>query len=476
MADLAKEIEQIADDLKQTIRTTPDDELRDRLYTILANISLLLLSFLKEEGKSGWSKNLVNELQEPMLSIDEQAFLEKKFAESPGVLDFLRSPWDAHDEVQQGGGLPDLKSRGTALTESLGPMQTIDFSLDEMFQKMLNKTQSMDEFWNRVAYETPGALRMMNRDVQVPVPGVGPVPVSVKAISFFLTTLIDSIRLSSGLAGQSSAGLTLLMILQEALTGQWRQMILSAAGLISPTGMAIGVVFKYVVNAWMLIAPDLRSQILRDSYRGTKSVLIGFLLWAFNTFPPNVVKVPIAASLKAITDKIQGVEDQVQSLEDQASEALKPVGKRVKFRGLNLSTLSKISLDDIQNLQALARWDLLTCTQEFTTIVEEVKKEPILRFLMELVGVPTLAEDKFQVCQQSEPYPSIAEKIGKAMEVSVENDPSFELPSIPGMPSIPSMPSIPIKKGGRRYTRTNNRKSKSQSGRRLTRAKRSRTL
>jgi hypothetical protein len=498
MADLAKEIEDVAEDLKATIRASSEDDLREKLYIVLANGALLLLSYMKEEGKPNWSQKLVNEVGEPMLSSEEQAFLERKFSEAPWILEALKEPFDG--DVQKGGGLPDLKARGTALTSSTLPLPEIDFSLDEMFKKLLNKSQEMDDFWGRVAYETPGALRMMNRDVQVPVPGLGPVPVSVKAISFFLTTFIDSIRFTSGVAGQSATGLTLLMIVQEALTGQWRQMILSAAGLISPTGMAMGIVFKYVVNAWMLIAPDLRGEILRDAYRGGKSVFIGFLLWAFNTFPPNVVKLPIAAALKRITDGVQNIEGQLQSLENSASKALEPVGKRVKFRGIDLSTLSKISLDDIQNFQALARWNLLICTDEFSTIVEEVKKEPILRFLMELIGVPTLAEDKFKVCQQSEPYPSVAEKMMKAMDVSIEDDPDAKslipegLPAIPqglptglpgGLPAIPQGPQglpkglpqglpkgLP-KVGGHRKTRR--KRSTSQSARRLTRARKSRT-
>jgi hypothetical protein len=306
------------------------------------------------------------------------------------------------------------------------------------------------------------------------------VPVPKKPLAIFLVALIDSIRLSAALAGQQAIGLTILVFLEEILTGQWRQALLTGAGFFSPSGVAIGIIAKYMVNAWTLMSPDLRSRIVMDLFQGSKSLLVGFLLWSVNTLTPLRLKDPIARALKQATDKVGEFEGKVKNLEAKASEKLKPLGYRLKFPGLDFSPIQQITMDDLQNIQALARWDTFFCTAEFQGLLKPLMNEPITRLAIELIGVPTVAEEKYALCKRDEPYPSMAEVVMDSAQPMLERDPDAppllpempEMPEAPKLPEAPKMPEVPIPKVGGsrkkpRKTRTLRRKRLNRHTRKL---------
>jgi len=436
-----------SEELKESIRKTSPEEFQNNVYTCFSNGCLLLTAFIRKKGEAGWSSLLETANGEPMFTSKEQETIEKAFASAPWLLEFLTRDADAEVEgVQEGGGQATLSTHGSALVvpEGISAATASDLSLDLMLNAFLKKTEEMDDFWGKVGQESPGFSKMINsKDVLV----YG-VPVPVKPIVLLLITLIDTVRLSFALAGQTNMALTLLVLIEELATGQWRQMILTAAGLISPSGVAIGVIAKYFVNAWMLISPDLRNDLFRDMLKGGKSVLLGFLLWAGTTFTPNTLKAPIEQAILRARGMVEGLDEKVKMLEDKGSEALRPVGKKLQFSGVNLDNLTRISLADIQNIQALARWDLIVCTKEFQEIIDPLMKNPIFRLIIELLNIPTLAEDKYKLCG-AEPYKSVADKAVNAFTPQIVDDPDFSLapsaavPFPSGIPLTPQMPQTP---------------------------------
>jgi hypothetical protein len=414
-----------ANSLKDVIRETPYDVLQQRVYICFANGCLLLSSFMKSKGEKGWSSKLIDDTGTSMLSSKEQKIIENTFEKAPwlwNMLSTIGKP-DSEEQEQEGGALiPQIAASGS-LAEKVPGFSSIeltgdDVSLDKLFQKFLDWTNKMDDFWTN--FQTgPGApvKTFMETDQIVTIPiGAAPVPIPVprKPVVMLLVALIDAFRISGALAGQKNTLLTLLIFLEELATGQWRQMIMTGIGFLSPTGVAFGVIGKYIINAWMLINPTLRDELLRDVYKGGKSFLIGFLLWAASTLPPNTVKKPVELALQRLRELVSGLDDKVKELEEQGSKALQPIGKQLKFGRIDLDAITKISLEDIQNLQALAQWNLIMCTQEFQEIMSAVSQEPIFRLIIELLGVPTLPEDKLKICGP-EPYPSVAEHVAKAM-------------------------------------------------------------
>jgi hypothetical protein len=445
-----------ANNLKDVIRDTPYDLLQQRVYMCFANGCLLLTSFLKSKGEKGWSSKLIDDSGQHMLTKSEQQTLEDTFEKAPWLWTMLSTVGKNGKEEQTGGALPlpQIAASGS-LAEKIPGLSSInltgdDVSLDKLFKKFLDYTNKLDDFWTNFQ-NGPGAgvKTFMEGDQIVTIPMSPPIPVPVprKPIVMLLVALIDSFRLSSSLMGNKNSLLTLLILLEELATGQWRQMIMTAVGLISPAGVAIGVVGKYIINAWMLINPTLRDDLLRDVYKGGKSFLIGFLLWAASILPPQAIRLPIEKALEQLKTLVSGLDDKIKAIEEEGSKALKPVGKQLKLGRVNLDALTKISLADIQNLQALAQWDLIMCTQEFQEIIGAIEKEPIFRLLLELLSVPTLPEDKYKVCG-AEPYLSVADRVKEVMTPQIiDADQEAEEPT---------------SGGGKRNNRRSSRKRKSR--------------
>jgi hypothetical protein len=412
------ELDTRVNNLKEVIRKTPYDLLQERVYTCTANSCLLLTAYKHKKGAKGWSRLLVDDDGQPMLTYKQQEMLEQAFEKAPWISEALQSEEEEENQWEMVGGAPLPKlSSGGMIVKNLTPFlpNADDLSLDKMLNAFLKKSDEMDEFWGRFAYNSPGFSKLLNTYVDIPKV---PFPVPARPLVSFLVLLVDSIRLSVGLAGYNSAALSFLVLLEELVTGQWRQMLLTSLAFISPTGMAAGVILKYIVNAWTLINPELRDQIFKDMLKGGKSLFVGFLLWAAANLPPQVVKNQIEAAIAKARQMVEGVDSKVKELEEKSSAALKPLGKKIQFTGLNLDRLTKISLQDIQNLQALAQWDLLVCSSEFQSIVKLITKEPILRFIIELFNIPTLPEDTYKLCGP-QPYPTVAEKMKVAFQPQV---------------------------------------------------------
>jgi hypothetical protein len=406
---LDTDTEQQIYNLKEQIRKMAYGDLEEKVYVCFANGCLLLTSFLQKKGQPGWAGELINDTGEPILSKKEQETVEALFASAPWI-------WDMFATVKQSGGAADKQFVTGKFVKPIESLTGNDVSMDKMFNSLLKKTSEMDDYWTKFGKNSPGFAKMFDGEIKA-----GTFSIPVKPIVVFLITLIDSFRLSAALSGTQSHLLTLLVLIEEIITGQWRQMILTATGFISPTGTAIGIMFKYMVNAWMLINPSLRDEILRNAYKGSKSLLIGFILWAATTFTPMVLKVPIEKAFAKLREMGVKLEEQIKLIEEKGSEKIKATGKKFVFLKADFSKISQISLEDIQNLQSLAQWDFINCTKEFQQILTPIVKFPPFRLLVELLGVPTTSENKFELCRIPEPYPSLAETAKDKLEISIVN-------------------------------------------------------
>lgn len=424
--------------LNDVIRKTPPSELKERVYICMANGCILLTAYKRTKGEKGWSSKLHDEFGKPMLTTQEQETVESSFAKAPWILDILESSESSPDDekpaqkVQKGGfdmkvpslkvplQVPSLKIPGSQFLEDSSGFTLTgqDVSMDALFDKFLKKSEEMDQFWGKFAYESPGFIKMINKDIPI----YKDIKINGQPIASLLVLILDSIRLSYGLAGQKTQVLTTLVLLEEVLTGQWRQMLLTAVGFLSPTGMAVGVLFKYLVNAWTLINPDLRTQIVKDSYKGTKSLLIGFLLWSFSVFSPSFIREKAEAIFARVREKVEGFEQKIKSLEESGSAKLASQGKQVRIRGVDLTQFKTLSMADIQNLQALATWDVFVCSSEFQEIVAPLEASPIFRLILELMNIPTTPADKYAACGDA-PYKSIADEVSESLTPTIEDTP-----------------------------------------------------
>jgi hypothetical protein len=220
--------------------------------------------------------------------------------------------------------------------------------------------------------------------------------------------------------------------------------------------VAAGVFFKYMVNAWMLLNPGLRTQIATDLFRSGKSLLIGGVLWAAATLPPAMVQKQTAEQLAKLKEFINKNRANIETVLAGSEKILK---RKVRT---DINSLAVVSLDDIQGLQELARIQPLVCSKEFREIVKEGDADPFIRLLFELLGVPVVDKDVMEVCGASQPVP-LGELIAGSMGAAA------------GMPAISQAPTkrfglqgapqtIGSMVGGVRRTRSRHRKSRTRCG------------
>jgi hypothetical protein len=203
-------------------------------------------------------------------------------------------------------------------------------------------------------------------------------------------------------------------------------MLLTAAGFISPSGVAIGVIGKYIVNAWVLINPAIRTSLVKDIYKGSKSMLIGFILWCVSVLPPESVRNMLKTRIDEARAMVATFDEKITALEEQGSVSLKPLGKKIEFKAISLDNLTRITMEDIQNIQALAQWPMLICTKEYQDIQGPLEKDPFFRIMFELLNIPVLADDKFEVCRSNQ-FKPIQEVIAEGLDPAdaLVDDPAF---------------------------------------------------
>jgi len=457
----------MAESIKNIIREMPPDMIHERFYNVFSNVCLLLIGYMNANGEKGWSARLHTPTGQEMLSKKEQDAIEGSFASAPWLLRMLKEVKDgssASASKQTGGGGFAAKAAGIKhdfMSGSfidkeipLGSLPTLsveDMSLDVMFEKFLDKITEIDAYWSDFATKTPGFAKKINEMPDIitpPVPplGIPPIPISPKFIVTVLITLIDSIRLSLALTNSGGprlrVALTLLVLIEELATGQWRQMIFTSVGLFTGSGLALSIIMKYIVNVLTLINPELRTALAKDIYKSTKSLVFGFLLWAATTLPPNITKRAIRKSFDSVQEVVAQLQARQAAIEDKANEVLVPKGYSMRLAGLDLNKISAITIEDIQNLQVLATWPLIICTQEIQLILAPLIAVPISRLLLELLGIPTTASDKFTVCG-AEPYNTLTQEIIEAAEPIVEPLEGLQEVDQPESNAAPSVEPVP---------------------------------
>ena len=300
-----EEFTSYVDRLKKLATDTSPDELQENLYVFFANGCLLLTSFLQEDGKDGWSSKVVNDYGQPILGFKEQSTVETIFKSAPWIRGVLKG-----SAPLQKGGNPTLTNDGnivTKIADALSNLKSEDISLDAMLQAFIKKTADIDEYMAKLS----GPFKKMTSfDIPLgPAAAAAGAPgIPFQPVLYFLLTLLDCLRVSRALVGHKDTPLTILVLLEEIISGQWRQALLTSVGLISPSGVAVGTIAKYFVNVWILINPSLRTEIVEIVFKGTKSAIVGFFIWCISILPPAIIKNRMKESLEKVTKMFESLQ------------------------------------------------------------------------------------------------------------------------------------------------------------------------
>ena len=404
--------------IEQKIRETEDvlgseaDKIPDRIYSALEGMSSMALAWKQNGGERGWSQVLVDNDGNQLFSESESDLIE---AGAEKARPFLES--FLHEGQTGGSGaLPQMPQMPQMA------MNPEDVSIDKMYYGLLSKLDSYDTQWRDIVNNL-GVIKTFNETDQVGViPFTPPIPYMIPAKLKFplINTVLELLRIMVSTPVLDLPNFRVLLsfgiAILDMVRGEWKHAVLSLFGAYSTNAMYIGIIGKVIRDAWLLIAPDLRTDLTDALFKSTKSFVAGFILWAFGTFAPGSMQKIIQTALDQAAQQVENFNKQIEDLEAKVGDVSKTAGITVSFKRVPEGMIP--SLDDIQRLQTIARVPAIFCSDEFQKIIEPLLLIPPLRLALELFNIPTIPETKEKICS-GVPKGSIADTVGDAADPDV---------------------------------------------------------
>jgi hypothetical protein len=366
----------------------------NKLYTSLDNILRCINKIIEQKGQKGWSAMVVSDSGNPLFTGEEQGQFEKAFEP---LVPLLLAFFNSNKEESENQIATILENNPQQIyTQSGG------FSIDQLYRKGIDSINTIDQKMQEFSsnYGILQAEERYDRTGSDPrpfvplavVPPLEPIaftPVPMRAIVFVTYLIMDTARLMIGFSPIDwpimRKVLSLLLTLVDVLNGEWKQAILSFSGFYSQNYVIVGTFMKLFIDAFMLISPDLREKIIFGALDVTKSIIMGSLLFLFQTFAPG----PIRMAVMPAFDKIK--------------EIIEKNDETFKSKGLPPEKEYMIpNMEHIQNLQALVSDPDLLCSEEFLNgpyrIFKDHKENVFLKTLFSLLRVPTDDETLQLMC------------------------------------------------------------------------------
>ena len=258
-----------ADEVKKILKETPPDQLQDSVLTFLSYMSAFLTAFVEHNGAEGWSAFVMNE-RGSILDSQDQKKMEKTLASCPWLLPYLKG-----DTSYKGGGLSNEKTKEDA----------------EMEENLRYLLQMIND--GKAKIKELGLVKLIHSDIPIPPNPITPLGINIPLAPFFmgLMALIDLFRYNSARLGNKNMLLTLLVFIEEILTEQWHQALLTSLGFFSATGVSMGIIAKYILNVFLLAQPaQERGKFVQASVTMGKSFITGTLAWVLETFTSQSIK------------------------------------------------------------------------------------------------------------------------------------------------------------------------------------------
>jgi len=406
-----KELYTSLDYLESLTKDDPE-QLKKKVYETVSGISFLILEAKKSNFKKGWASKIVDRHDSPLFEKNESRILES-------ATDKFIKPLFEHKE-QTGGLVPIKKSSAPSIIQSKIAINPEDLSIDKTFWKVRDFLSSVDAKAKAFSREL-GPFRFfysMDTDFRFPLPIPIPVPpfvsvilvpVNPRAIPIVIGLIIEAIRIIYGVGPMSDDTtrkvLSLVLGLVDILKGDWKQGILSIIGFFGEAPLIAGLVMKTLINILDLIAPDLQEKLTMDLYQSGKSIAIGFLLWGFANFAPELARIAARAQFDALKKIVEEANGKINDVEAAMQKSVDPAGLQLKLKDIPEDFVP--TFDDIQNLQTIVRQPTIVCSKEFQEAIQPLNKLPPMRLALELMSIPTDPQSLQYTCK---------EDVGKSLE------------------------------------------------------------
>ena len=294
-----------------------------------------------------------------------------------------------------------------------------DFDINSPFYALINKVKELDARFDGMAYlrrfEEGSDDRADFKPFKplefapvigptVKASGFGETPVPFRLIISVCHTLLDVLRLSLSLPGFDKPFLrktfSVALAAFEFLRGQWKQALLSAAGIISQPAMYAGFFGKVFLNIFSLISPSMQDDIIYGSFSVTKSLIVGILISIFQATATLETRKKVMNFFKEIAERNQEIDDTLEE------------------KGLPIQPSNrKPDMDHWNRIQAAAQDRTITCSSDYQGVIETAKGDIILKLIFQMMNMPITEEDLNLHCApyknyiKDNKYPSIKELV-----------------------------------------------------------------
>jgi hypothetical protein len=404
---------------------------RGGLYFLLDNLTKLLsehLRAVKEDRDSSWLDSFeYTDGSSP--SEEEKKAIIEAVENNRELFEMFVTP----QGQQQGGAIGNPLSLNPKHSKILQmPQIPFDISIDRGFQRVRDYIDSIDEQVHAITDELgPTAfISKMPTDPKIPLPfPPGILPIPKNSILPFITVLLEVIKIFILINPfDFSTGRKVVSIVQaiyEFSLGNWRQSLLSFMGFFGKGVGLTATLGKFILNAWLFIEPSIRSKLEIYAFRGTKSIIVSFLIWLFHIFAPDLLWIPIKTFIDSLNAVLEQATEQERVLEEKLTQYLQSMG--YSGYSVKLPTIDEIitdekggkirlSYEDLQNVQRLLALPIIQCSKEGRAVMEPLLQTPA-RIIFELMNIPTTPEGLQGMCGVSDAsqLPSMSDVIAKAV-------------------------------------------------------------
>jgi hypothetical protein len=331
--------------------------------------------FTKEQAKK------LEEAWPLPLLLQKQTRQSKQSGQSGGALGFPPS-------------LQRLAAGPTALGKAIGAVTNNPelFSIDEKFATLTGSLDSWDEAITDAAkqYGLP-ALEAAAPDPKFIVP-IGPIPVPVmvpaRLVLPTLNAVLELVRIASSVLSPIEIlgkPTTLLMVFLDLARGNLYHALFTMLGMWGKYPMYAGIVLKIFRDAYLLIAPDIRTDLRSALYRSSKSMVTGWVIWLFSVVAPEMVRRPLVALLDKVRELVETYNAAATQAEVKATAALKGFGS-VELPKMPSSHIP--SIGDLYILQEYVHNPNVYCHPDVAPLLAELRRIPPMALFLDLFNLP----------------------------------------------------------------------------------------
>ena len=318
----------------------------------------------------------------------------------------LEAAWPKLTSGQSGGGGLDAiaaapKAIGAAMGATLNNPDL--FSLDSKFAAVTESLDGWDDALTSAAkqYALP-ALEATAPDPKFVIP-LGPFPlpviIPVRLILPTLNAILELVRIASAVFPPIEIlgkPVTLLMVFLDLARGNLYHAIFTMLGLWGKYPMYSGILLKILRDAYMLISPDIRTELRSAIYKSGKSMTIGWMIWLFGVVSPEIVRRPVVALLDKVKSLIDTYNSAMVEAEVKATAALKGFGS-VELPKMPSSLIPTIG--DLYILQEYVHNPNIYCHPEVAPLLEELRGIPPMALFLDLFNIPRAGSREYEaVC------------------------------------------------------------------------------